>query len=431
MGIAVMDNHQKLTRQIRRRLEDRIVHEQNRRYEKLLQVGQVITSEIDMDRLFSVIMEETNRILDSERSTIFLYDDAEDELWSLVATGMNREEIRIPANTGVAGGVFQHREPIIVKDTGRDTRFFSEVDSQTGFQTKDIAAVPLINREGACIGVLEALNKSAGIFDAEDLQLLSAMSNYAAIALENARLYDEVKEYSDKLKKAVEDIDSLERMKSQLTKFVPSSIKKMVEESYTEIGCEKSPMDISVLFLDIQGFSRLTELYDQLMVNDMVETYFSEYLDCINRHGGEINETSGDGLMVIFKDDATEENARRAVRAGVEIVSKTGELNRIRDYPWGEVNLHMGINSGVAWVGCTRMKGLAGERYTYTASGFPTVLAARIGAMSTDTRLYCGDNTFACVKSICEVECLGPRKAKNVEEPVTVYWIKDLKISDL
>jgi len=86
----------------------------------------------------------------------------------------------------------------------------------------------------------------------------------------------------------------------------------------------------------------------------------------------------------------------------------------------------MGINSGQAWVGSTKMKSLTGERWTYTASGLVTVLAARIGAFSGESRLYIGPETYQCVKKYCDCKFIGVREVKNVKEPVGIYWVKDM-----
>jgi len=156
----------------------------------------------------------------------------------------------------------------------------------------------------------------------------------------------------------------------------------------------------------------------------MVEGHFSRYLECINRHGGEVNETAGDGLMVIFKDGSSRAHAKKAVVAGLEIVSENSRLNDELSYPWGRVELHMGVNSGRAWVGSTKMKSLTGERWTYTASGLVTVLAARIGALSDGSRLYVGPETYQCIENSCDCEFLGRREVKNVKDPIPIYWVK-------
>jgi class 3 adenylate cyclase len=415
------DNRQ---RSVGRRAEDLLLRDKLRKHDQLFNVGQIITSEMNLSALFEVIMEETNHIIDSQRSTVFLHDKEGRTLWSLVATGMDNSEIRISEDHGVAGCVFRSKTPLVINDAYKDDRFYSEVDKESGFRTRNILCIPLINRAGDCIGVLQALNKRSGPFTEEDKELLTAISHYMAIALENSKLYEDVKDYSEQLKETLIRIETLERVKAQLTKFVPSSVAKLAEKNPDRLNSEKVPMDVTILFIDIQGFSKITEHHEQRLVNDMVESHFSQYLDCVNRHGGEINETSGDGLMVIFKEGDTKSHAKRAVAAGLEIIAENNLLNKNDAYPWGRVDLHMGINSGEAWVGSTKMKSLTGERWTYTASGLVTVLAARIGALSEKSRLYVGPETHQRVEDEYDCEYIGTQSVKNVHEPVPVYRIK-------
>ena len=409
---------------IGRRKEDQMLRNQVTQHKQLFSVGQIITSEMNLDVLFEIIMDQTNQIMGTERSTVFLHDKAKAELWSLVATGMKKDQIRILSDYGIVGSVFTNQSPLLINDAYGDPRFYSEVDKKTGFRTRNILCIPIINREGKCIGALQALNKITGDFKEEDIELLTSISHYVAIALENSQLYEEIKSYSEELKDTLFRIETLERVKGQLTKFVPSSVAKMVEKDPDNLTFEKTPMDVTILFIDIQGFSKITENYDQRLVNDMVECHFSRYLECIHRHGGEVNETSGDGLMVIFKNGSIENHAKNAVSAGLEIVNENSNLNNEFTYPWGEVKLHMGINSGQAWVGSTKMKSLTGERWTYTASGLVTVLAARIGALSQESQLYVGPETFECIQKDCNSEFLGYHKVKNVKNPVPVYLVK-------
>jgi class 3 adenylate cyclase len=411
-------------RSVGRRKEDWTVRDQNLRYKELFQVGQIITSEMNIEVLFELIMEQTNKVMSSERSTVFLYDDDQKELWSLAATGMEKNEIRIKSNFGEAGWVFTHKTPSIINDAYNNPRFYSDVDKSSGFRTRNILSIPIINRQGEGIGVLQALNKKSGDFTDADIELLDSISHYVAIALENAKLFEEVKNYSEELKNTLIHLQTLERVKSQLTKFVPSSVAMLAEKDPDRLTSEKIPMDVTVLFIDIEGFSRITEGYDPRLVNDMVETHFSRYLECIRRHGGEVNETSGDGLMVIFKEGTKESHAKAAVAAGLEIISENSQLNNELSYPWGRVELHLGINSGEAWVGSTKMKSITGERWTYTASGLVTVLAARIGALSTGTLLYIGPETYECTENDFDCEFIGHREVKNVKEPIPIYCVK-------
>ncbi|OGP63822.1 MAG: hypothetical protein A2V65_01920 [Deltaproteobacteria bacterium RBG_13_49_15] len=176
-----------------RRKEDKAIFDQIRRYHQLYQVGQILTSEMNLQNLFEVIIAQTNQLMDTQRSTVFLNDPQTGTLWSFVATGMSKDLIRIPDTAGVAGWVFQQGKTALINDAYSDPRFFPDVDRKSGFRTRSILSVPLVNRSHKSIGVLQALNKNSGDFTTEDLDMLTSISQYVAIALENAKLYEELK----------------------------------------------------------------------------------------------------------------------------------------------------------------------------------------------------------------------------------------------
>ncbi len=393
----------------------------------LLDVTTSVAKTLDMDALIPKIVDKISEVLDAERSTLFILDTETDELWSRVAQGVEMIEIRFPSSLGLAGICANTRKVLNISDAYRDPRFYRDVDSQTGFRTHMILCAPIINREGKLIGVIQALNKRVGTFDQEDEGLLKSLASQLTVALENAQLYEDVKSQSERLEKALIRLEMLEKIKLQLSKFVPLSVARQVEQDPEKPDLEKVPMDASILFIDIEKFSKITEQHDQLLVNQMVESHFSAYLDCIRHYGGEMCESSGDGLMVIFKGGSHKDNNENAVAATMEIIANNRKLNEELKFPWGDIKLHLGINSGKAWVGSTKMKSLSGERWVYTASGLATVLAARIGALSHNCRLYVGPETQKCLGESYMCEFIGIRKLKNIKNPVPIYHVSTKK----
>ena len=189
-------------RTIGRRENDRTIYDQIYRHKMLFELGQMITSEMNLDALFELIIEQINQFMRTERCSVFLYDDKKDQLWSLVSTELKRNEIRIPTSYGVAGWVFQNKSPLIINDPYQDSRFLPDVDKKTGFLTRNILCIPLINRKQECIGTLQILNKKERGFNDHDLELLTSASHYIAISLENAKLYEDLK-VLDKAKERV------------------------------------------------------------------------------------------------------------------------------------------------------------------------------------------------------------------------------------
>ena len=167
-----------------------------RNLEVILGIARRLGSEPRLDPLLENIATETSNLLDAERVTLFLYDRKKNELYSRIATESEIEEIRIPADRGIAGAVAQAGGSFClnIPDAYADPRFNPEVDRRTGWRTRNIVAVPMLNLDGELVGVLEAMNKrgpGAPGFLEDDCSLLSALAAQAGVALERARLLEE------------------------------------------------------------------------------------------------------------------------------------------------------------------------------------------------------------------------------------------------
>src|SRR5262249_54848631 len=188
--------------------------------------------------------------------------------------------------------------------------------------------------------------------------------------------------YAEDLAASLRRIQILESIKSNLSKFVPTTVQAIIEESPEAPLLEKREADVSVLFADITGYTRLSVSMEQHEVNRLVERYFGAFLDEIIRCGGDVNETVGDGLMVIFQDPDPRRHAAAAIQAALSIQRRTRDINEELAGDSEPIEMHVGVNSGLASVGATKIEGLAGARWTYTASGTTTNVAARLAALS-------------------------------------------------
>jgi phosphoserine phosphatase len=165
--------------------------------ESLLEVVKALAVEKDLDRLLHLIIEQTTRVMDAERSSLYLYDEGQNQIWTKIAQGMSSREIRLPLGTGIAGTVAQTLQTVNIPDAYADPRFDRAWDRASGFRTRSILCMPMRNHEGKLIGVIQVLNKHDGPFTAYDEQLLGAFSTHAAIALDSARL---IQHYIEKQK---------------------------------------------------------------------------------------------------------------------------------------------------------------------------------------------------------------------------------------
>ena len=160
----------------------------------LVKIGRSITALTDINVLLKVIAEETKNAMQADRCTVFIYDKEKNELWSKVALGMDSQEIRFPADKGLAGYVVKTGETLNIADAYTDRRFNKDVDSKTGYHTKTILCMPIKNNNQEIIGAFQVLNKVDGTFTKNDEDLLVAIGGSASIALENAQLFEQQKQ---------------------------------------------------------------------------------------------------------------------------------------------------------------------------------------------------------------------------------------------
>lgn len=165
-----------------------------RRVDKLnsiLEVAKAMTVQRSLDTLLPLILREASRVVEAERTTLFILDRERRELWSRIAQGTN-QEIRVPLGSGIAGAVAQSGEVINLRDAYEDERFNRTFDAQSNFRTRSLLCVPMRDARGDVTGVVQALNAHNGVFDSEDEELLIALGGQAAAAIENALLTEEI-----------------------------------------------------------------------------------------------------------------------------------------------------------------------------------------------------------------------------------------------
>jgi K+-sensing histidine kinase KdpD len=158
------------------------------RLNMLIEASKIVNSALDLGAVLALILDVATRSIGADRGTVYLVDQKADELWSLIAQGDGMVEIRLPLGKGLAGYVARTGETVNISDAYRDPRFNPEIDLRSGYTTHTVLCMPMRNREGAIVGVFQLLNKRTGLFGPEDESFIDALSVHAAIAVENARL---------------------------------------------------------------------------------------------------------------------------------------------------------------------------------------------------------------------------------------------------
>ncbi|MEN8209130.1 MAG: HD domain-containing phosphohydrolase [Candidatus Fermentibacteria bacterium] len=168
----------------------------------LLRITRAVSRVRDLHSLITLLASETSKVLDVERSTVFLYSKKTDELWSYVAEG-EMEEIRFNASHGIAGSVFRSQKTLILHDVTQDNRFNKTIDNTTGFKTRNMITAPIINPSGVCLGVFQVINKWDDDFIDKDAEFLEIVSAEVAVTIDNVRLLESRERMFDGLIKAL------------------------------------------------------------------------------------------------------------------------------------------------------------------------------------------------------------------------------------
>ncbi len=161
-------------------------------YRLAKELSQLFDLEGNIDTALSVSMYNLNQLMESERSSVFLFDPLKKQLTSFSSLDLEKDEIRIPKSSGVAGWVFEHCKPAVVKNAYEDSRFYRGVDDMTGFHTRNLICTPLVDDKDHCLGTLQSLNKKNGDFKTDDLELLDLTASMVAVALNNNKRYNEI-----------------------------------------------------------------------------------------------------------------------------------------------------------------------------------------------------------------------------------------------
>ena len=183
---------------------------------------------------------------------------------------------------------------------------------------------------------------------------------------------------------------------------------------------------MAVVFVGIEGCTRLCEDILPKAMNQIIEERFSRFFVAVERADGTVNEIMGDGFMAIFDEDEIRNNARAAASAALAIQRQNDELNAQKTAQLDPIRVNIGIHAGIGLVGFSKFRTSSGERWTYTVSGSVTNVASRLCTLATggvilvsaDIATHFDDPSYA-------LEPLGPQNLKNVSRPVPTFRLTD------
>jgi class 3 adenylate cyclase len=291
-----------------------------------------------------------------------------------------------------------------------------------------------------CAGLL-ALGKKLveENYSENDRELIDTLANNLAVALKNALSFEKIKALNvelsaqnralentlSDLKAALRKVEILESIKCNLSKFLPVNVTRMAEMSPSGEFLDARERDVTVLFLDIEGYTRLTEQIGAVQVNALTERYFSVFMDAIFENNGDVVETAGDGLMVLFLTEDGRQHALDAVRAAQIILAKTCQVNRECRLDSQPVLINIGVCSGQAFVGASKFESPCGGRWTYTSHGTPINVAARLCSHAAGGVALLSKSTAERVQEDFALVPIGKLALKNLSEEVEVFALQE------
>lgn len=392
-----------------------------RRFENLFRVAMKITASLNISHILEVIRDEAKATLPHVKEVCLLLLDPDAANYTRpLHCAMNSSHINCQlckrGRLAVDSALKQKTGYICFKRDSTTCELVTTDEPSSGLNE---VALPIYHGDEA-LAVLDVIARDGAEITQMDLVLLKDLAELTSNVIMNARKHWKV---------AQEKI-TLDQILGHLRPFVPQTVQKIVEKDPLTPSLEKREVDITVLFLDVAGYSHISESLTQEQVNFIIEKYFSSYLDILYQYGGDINETAGDGLMVIFQG-ASRENALNAAKAALKVRRRTESINTELKGQFQPVKIHMGMNSGKASVGTSRFQGREGSRTTFTATGPLTNLAARLAATAEPGQILLGPETASRIKGLFEMQDLGEIHFKNFRDPVKVYNLLEKSADDI
>lgn len=381
------------------------------RFENIIRVARKITSSLNIGDILEMIRDEAKKTIPELQEMCLLLLDPEARNYTRpLHCAMGLENINCQlckrGRTTVQTTLGEAGRAMCFLPGDKEA---APIPANIGTQGLSEIVLP-IYYDGKPMAVLDAIARTGGSMGERELVLLNDLADVVANVIINARTHWEMSQ--EKL--------TVDRILNHLRPFVPATVQKIVEKNPDAPSLEKRQVDVTVLFLDVAGYTRISETLTEEQVNFIIEKYFSAFLDILYSHGGDINETAGDGLMVIFQGDP-KKTAIEAATAAFGVRLRTLEINEELKTRFHPIYVNMGINSGRASVGMSRFQGNAGVRTTFTATGPVTNLAARIASAATGGEILVGSDTARHIRHEMTLRDRGLMEFKNVKEPVQVF----------
>ncbi len=375
----------------------------------LSDVAKTLISLDTLDEILNNFVDMVFKYLPVDRGFLML-GNSEGDLKPVLVKHRKKSTEQITISKTIAHKVFKDKVAILTTDAMMDPRF-SSGDSIRFHGIRSAMCVPLWVA-GEVVGILFVDSPLASVkFGEDDLNLLSSLGNYAAVAIQRARLSEKIKEEADARSK-------LERYHS------PAVINRLLQAQGTSgKNFEAQELECSVLFADIVGFTALSENSPPREVAMFLNEYFSSMTDIIFDYEGTLDKFLGDGLMAVFGAPVPyDDHATRAVKAAIEMVQEVDRFRKDQSLAF-ELAIRIGINSGRVVAGDIGSP----KRIEYTVLGDTVNVASRLEAyVAKQGEIVIGEKTFQLTTNQFKTKLLGEIDLKGRSSKMKTYQVLGL-----
>jgi adenylate cyclase len=376
-------------------------------FQVLVQVAKALLASEELQVVLTTVMDIIFRYLPVERGLIILFDDEGNPVPKLTKFIDGAEQQDIPISRTILKMVAQQQVALMTSNALEDARLLGG-KSIAIHGIRSAMCVPLWNRQRVIGAVQVDSPIHIGSFTEEDLDLLTALANFAAVAIERAQL--------------AEKIEEEKKIRSRMERYhSPAVVDEIVKGSISTESVVKST-DVSILFADISGFTPLSETKKPEEVAEFLSHFFSYAVESIFAYGGTLDKFIGDAVMAFFGAPLPQDDhADRAVLTGLMLQRMVNEWNIERaktNLP--AVMVRVGINSGLAVVGNVGTE----KRVDYTVLGSSVNIASRLeSGVAKPGQVVISQNTMDRIIGSFETESLGEFALKGLQQKMPVFAV--------
>ncbi len=380
-------------------------------YEKLRlghELLQSIGSDRDLDAVLGKVADQLMRMFRADRCVILLTEGEGDFVPRAVAS-MAGDSDTVAVSDSVLREVRESRNALLLADTSADDRF-AHASSIVLAGIRSVMCAPILNGH-EFYGVVHLDSQQAqNAFTRKDLQLLTGIVRFVAMAVSNARLMRRIEEEA--------------RMKAQFERLLSPSVVEQVMSGKVKLEKGGELRDVTILFADIRGFTRISHQSSATSVVGMLNRYFETIVDVVFRFNGTVDKYIGDEIMVLFGAPVeVDRPADRAVACALEMQAALDRFNAERVAAGEEpIRIGIGINSGEVVVGSIG----SSKTMQYTCIGNAVNLASRITGMAGPGEVLISENTLNRLTSKADYDVLPPVTIKGIDGKVAVYRVRDM-----